>query len=436
MRNLLLVFIMIFLVCSCAKEKDLDENNNGKATCVVKFAPTRVDIVASTKAGCSFLPQGEGVGIAAYAVSSNVEATEYTQFKKFSVVDAVGTITPDDGVDMRIYRNADYMFYAYSPAIDFKAGSKKIISIDQGTDFKMASVIKTMALPSQTLELPALSRKCSYVQFVAQAVPGTYVKTISIGANGFTFNNMTHSPIDYTLGEANIDLTGAALDASGSIAQSAFTTTTPDIQYVGGTAVLPKVDGPFTLTLDVSLNSVRQTMAAAIPTLPFVPGYIYRFSLVFCDPGLTLVLQVLPWTDLAELNDLGTGNGVITAAQWTNILNVLNMGTNANFITTAQWISILNALNMGTNSSNITVASWTNAMNAVLNQGGGVYATVVVGSWGVTNTWDNTQGVHQGGITLSDWTVNPNWNANIGVALAGMGIAAWNNGSSTTTMGE
>lgn len=499
MRYLFLALIMTALICGCTKEKDPDGGTNSKAACTVRFTPATVDVV-STRADptVSYLPQGEPVGLSAYAVSSSdVEATEYTQFKKFSVSDAVGTITPDDGVDMKVPWNR-YKFYAYSPVVDFRSGSKKTLSIPQGTDFKVSSVDATASSASLNVPLPALSRKCSYVQFMAQAVPGTYVHTLSIGANGFTFNKMTHSPIDYTLGEANINLTGAALDANGSIAQSAFTTITPDIQYVGGTAVLPKTDGPFTLTLDVSLNSVRQTMTAAIPTLPFLPGYIYRFSLVFCDPGLSLVLQVLPWADVVQLNDLGINANIITTAQWISVLNALNLGTNANIITTAQWVSILNALNLGTNANNITtaqwisilnalnlgananiittaqwisilnslnlgananiittaqwvsilnslnlgtnannitVASWTNAINAILNQGGGT-ATIVVGSWGATNTWNDTQGVHQGGITLSDWTVNPNWNANIGVALAGMGIAAWNNGSSSTTMGE
>ncbi len=337
MRYLFLALIMTVLICSCTKEKDPDGGNNSKAACTVRFAPATVDII-STRATTSYLPQGEHVGLSAYTVSSsNVEATEYTQFKKFSVTDAVGTITPDDGVDMRVPWNP-YMFYAYSPALDFKSGSKKTLSIAQGTDFKVSSVGATASAASLNVPLPALSRKCSYVQFVAQAVPGTYVQTISIGANGFTINNMTHSPIDYTLGEANINLTGAALDGSCSIAQSAFTTTTPDIQYVGGTAVLPKTDGTFTLTLDVYLNSVRQTLTAAIPTLPFVPGYLYRFSLVFCDPGLTLVLQVLPWNELTQLNDLGGVNGAAIVGSWGATTWNINQGSGqGSSITLSDW---------------------------------------------------------------------------------------------------
>jgi len=353
------MILMIVLACGCSKEFDSEENINGKKISTVKFTLANVD-GALTKATTAYLPQGEHVGISAYAVPlSNVESMNYTQSKKFTVSDAVGTITSDDGKDMSVSRNANYIFYAYSPALDFNTDSKKKISIANGTDFKVASIAGTMTTVIQTLSLPALSRKCSYAEFVITCSQGTYVKSVSIGSNGLTFNNMTHSPIDYLLGSGEINQTGLALDASINIPKSSLLSTDGGINFIGGTPVLPKADNPFTVNLDINLTSapngdnilstIHQTMTATIPHIAFVPGYKYRFSLQFSDPRVVLVLQVLPWTEINAVNNQGEGTG-----------------------------------------------------------------SVVVGSWNITKTWATNTGVGLSALSINDWTINTTGNTDMG----------------------
>jgi hypothetical protein len=378
MKHFWLALIMMTLLLSCAR-KDASVLND--EPCTVRFSLTQLDVVP-TKAANAYLPFGDHLGISAYGVSvSSVESNIYTQFKKFSVSDAVGTITPDDGIQMSVFRNSNYMFYAFSPALDFKSGTQKTITVASGTDFKVASVGGTMNSQSQTLTLPGMARKCAYTEFAIKCISGTYVKSITIGPGGFTLNNMTHSPIDYQLGSGDINITNVPIDASCNIPKTTFLTS-DNINFLGGTALLTRKDSAFTISIDVNLTSaplgdnvlstVNQMMTASIPHLAFVPGYKYRFSLIFSDPGVVLQLQVVPWSSLTTSNNVGDGSG-----------------------------------------------------------------TIIVGSWTVTNTGNSNTGTGAGNITITNWTVNPNWNSDLGAGLTGLGIAAWtNNSSGTTTMGN
>jgi hypothetical protein len=420
--------------------------------------------MVSTKAPTeSALPLGHGFSVAAYSNPGGVESLDYFQLKKYTVTDISGNLTPVDGLDMRV-AEGPYMFYGFSPSLDFKSGSNKTISITAGTDFKVASMAKTINFGLQTLQFPALSRKCAYAQFAVQCVPGDYVKTLAIGPGGFTLSQITHSPVDYTLGQQNIDLTGVSQDGSLTIAKESFLGVEGDPnRFLGGTVVLPKTNTPFTISFDAILNGVAKTMTANVPEMAFTPGYRYLFSLVVCDPGIALTLQVVPWVETPEDNDLGVMGGHITIAEWNEILNPVGLGQpqGAKFIV-ADWTEIVNALlHQGVNNSAITVANWVDVLQSLVhgvdttpygtlvigawtnvnwNHTQGVdtnpYGTIGVNDWAANTDWSNNQGIPNTSISISDWTVNPDWSATTGVPNTGIGVGAWTDNSQTNTMGE
>lgn len=435
MKQLFPAFILIVLAFSCSQEELSYSGDAGREICSVTFTSAFVDIPATRAA--TPLAQGSELMVSAYSVSAGTESEAYSRLKQFTVSDALGSIVPANGQNMDLFSNSEYMFYAYSPALPFNDGSSKTISITSGTDFKIAHVQAVMGGTSQTITLPALSRKCSFTEFLIDRDPNNVtITSAAIGENGITISGITHSPADYTLGDGDIKLTDVPLDGACSIPQSEFTTVSPDNTYLGGSLVLPKADSPFSLSLDLYLNGVRNTATAVIPHMPFVPGVYYTFHVNIQDAKL--VLTVAGWSMASATSDeLGAGGGTITVGEWTLSMSPgSQMGIDESpVIGVREWdLTDATSDEMGFGGGTITVGEWTVITIPGSQMGIDQSPVIEVDGWVSSTSPGSQMGIDQSpAVTVNGWSANPSFSDEMGSNLTSIGITGWTQCSSGST---
>lgn len=447
MRKSFLIIVLSTFVCSCSQDNLLPVNmQEGPG---INFGPARLN-TAVTKGnageGLTYIPKDEKVGLSAYLLSGSpvVESTYSARNKEYVVKDDVGALDPTDGEAMRLMlkNNTTFKFYGYTPILPFiSEAATKIVKIDNGVDFKIGDVVETIEVVSdvpQTVTLTPFKRKCSLAEYVVTCTPGKYIKETSVGEQGLTIGSLTQGPIEYTFGTPNIDVSAAAQTASLLLKQSQFVTpegVPAGTKSIGAIPILPRTKSELPVTLDTKLKvdlkadgnitEATQTLKAKIPELEMLPGFKYSFSLLFCDPGVVLTLQVLPWTDVKLPADLGKGGGKITLEQWNNIINSNNQGAGSGTLTAKQWEDIVtNAIQEGVRNGSLNIEQWTAVLNLI--KGGGALGNLTVQDWIVivkqllemglnsgklsVDTWATTingilsQGSHSGSFTISDWT--------------------------------
>ncbi len=412
MKHLSSALILILLAYSCSQE----EMETGGETCMVTFTSAMLDATVTKSA--SPLAEGSDVMVSAYSLSSGEESTSCSQSKLFTISDAAGSMTPANGSNMLVFGSASYMFYAFNPALPFDEGSQKTLSIDQGTDFKIASVQAAIEGGTTTVTLPAMTRKCCYTEFAVNLdlTNAKNITSVAIGDNGFTMNGITHSPVSYTLGNGDIQLSDVALDGSRNIAQSDFTTVTTGSAYVGGTPVLPKAGNSFTMDFDLYLNSVRTTATATIPAMEFVPGIYYKFSVNVWDTKVGLTLLVAPWTNVASSDPVGNWIWNATTGEW-----IYTDGTSPD----------LGDGDLGV----ITIGEWTiSAATSTGAVGTDQSPTLLIDGWAPVGTDTGETGIDQSPtISIGNWTANPSFSDDLGTNLSDIGIAGWTQSSSGNT---
>jgi len=241
------------------------------------------------------------------------------------VSDAAGTIVSTDNQNLLLWGNRSYTFYEYNPILAFKGSSTDSLRIAQGVDFMLDSLTTTLGTAiSQTLTLPSLNHRCSYLEFDTQSdASNTIIKTVTIGANGLSLSNLTATPQTYKLGKG-FNLTSAPLTGATTIAQSSFTGSSN--VYSGSAIVLPKASGTVGLSVDCWINSVRYTLSATIPSMTFESGKKYIFTVDFKDCVITLKLTTQNWSTVTSTATMGAGS-VITVASWSLNSSSTSMGS-------------------------------------------------------------------------------------------------------------
>lgn len=435
------VFLSLALATSCSDSDDSGMEDGGE-TCLVEFSSACVDLDSPVTRATSPLAQGSAVAVAAYAVTGETESSSCAQVKAFTVSDGAGTLAPADGNAMSLFLNREYRFYAFSPGLSFNSGSTKTMSIEQGVDFKITTVSATMTAASQTVPLPAMARKCSYVLFsVNRDASNTVVTTISVGENGFTMEGITHSPVNYTLGDGDIPLSGAALDGVCNIPGSGFTTMSAGNTYTGGALVLPKVDGSFTMSFDVYLNGLRKTATANVPHMPFSPGVYYTLSVNFWDTRATLTLTVANWTTAGSSGNVGEGGGSVDIGQWTTDEESGELGSGSGGIGTGNWSPgdpVSDEVGTG-NYGEVTIGQWDLETGiASGDMGLDQSPEILVGEWTITQSESGDMGTDRSPtLSVDSWTANPSFSDELGANLASIGITGWTQASAgSTDMGE
>jgi hypothetical protein len=406
MKQLLLLF-MLMVVCACSREEDISLEQSSTEKCSVDFTPATIDIPA-TKSSATYLPQGSAVKIAAYTATQTTESTNYIKTKLYSISDASGSLTATDGARMELFSNSTYMFYEYSPALNFKEGSTKTINVENGTDFLLDSLKITLGTAStQNITLPAMDHKCSYVDFTAKlATTNVKITTLAIGDKGLTLTGITHSPLGYTLGRG-FSLAGVALDGSCNAPKSAFTTTVANT-YVGGGALLPKAEATFGLNMNVLVNGTNCNATATLPKMAFTAGNKYQFTLVFTDAKIVLALTVTPWNNITSTTDMGSGSGTIIVGSWDlKSFSTGNIGDGSVSFSVVNWTpGSFSTGNMGTGSGTIIAGGWTPGPFSTGDMGTGS-ATVVAGGWTPLPYSTDDMGIGSGTVPVGGWDSNP-----------------------------
>lgn len=406
MKQLLLLFMLI-VVCACSREDDISLEQSSGEKCSVDFTPATIDIPA-TKSSATYLPLGSTVKIAAYTANDATESTNYINTKLYSISDALGSLTANDGARMELFSNSTYMFYEYSPALDFKDGSTKTINVENGTDFMISSLRATLGTAStQSITLPAMNHQCSYVDFTAKlATTNVLVTTLGIGDEGFTLTGITSSPLAYTLG-SGFSLDGVALNGSCNAPKSAFTTIAANT-YAGGGALLPKVEATFGLSMNVLVNGTNCNATATLPKMAFAAGNKYQYTLVFTDAKIVLALTVTPWNNNTSSTDMGSGSGTIIVGSWDlKSFSTGNIGDGSGSFSVVNWTpGSFSTGNMGTGSGTIIAGGWTPGPFSTGDMGIGS-ATVVAGGWTPLPYSTDDMGIGSGTVPVGGWDSNP-----------------------------
>lgn len=434
MKQKWLLFITLLLVYSCSQEEDISTESITAEPCTVEFTPACV-IGALTKATpiVSVLPKNTQVGISAYLISSDTEAVDYSQSKLFTVTDDAGTLTPA-GSSISLFKNTRYNFYAYSPAIEFKNDSRKIIKIPNGTDFKIASIASTLNETSNTVTLPSMSRKCSLVEFLIQRLTtNVLVENIGIGSNGLTLGQLTHSPLDYTLGDGNIKIDGVAQDGSVTMPEANFTAVVPGTQYLVGSVLLPKVSNAFTLNLEALISNQVVPLVATIPAIAFAPGYRYLYTIEISDDAIKIFL-VIKWNESSTNADIGSADTKIEVGSWNMKINTTIVGGNNGNVTISDWIVNSNwAAQLGASNTNGSVTGWKSAIFST-NAGGSNTSGTNVDDW---NPWNINilGGSNNSTSNINDWN-GTSYSTTAGASNTNNNVNGWGNSGSSISSGS
>lgn len=338
MKHLLLL-IVICGIYSCSGEND-SLNPSSSGDCAVNFSSATVGVEASTRSTTTYLPKDSNVTVAAYLNGTGTATT-----KKYKVSDAAGTLASTDGQNLLLWGNRSYTFYQYNPSLSFKGSSTDSLKISQGMDFLLDSLTTTLGTAiSQTLTLPSLNHRCSYLEFDTQSdASNTVITSVSIGANGLSLSGLTATPQTYKLGKG-FNLSSAALTGTATIAQSSFTGSSN--VYSGSAIVLPKASGSVGLSIDCWINSTRYTLSATIPSMVFASGTKYVFTVDFKDCVITLKLSTQSWTSISSTVTMGAGT-VITVGSWSVNSSTAAMGAG----------SVISVNGWSTNSTSTTMGS-------------------------------------------------------------------------------
>jgi hypothetical protein len=368
MKYYMLTLIVLVGFYSCANE-DTTAPVTSENLCAVDFSSVTVGAQAITKSSsATYLSQGSGVKIAAYAGGTGTPVT-----KTYAVSDANGTITPTDNLNMMLMPVQAYTLYEYSPVIDFSTVSTDSISISQGTDLLLSNLTATIAKAStETLTFPSLDHKCSCLEFDLQSdASNTIITSIAVGSNGLSLTGLTHSPLNCSL-SGGFNLATAALDGTGSIAQSSFTGSSN--VYSGSLVVLPKLTGTVPMAIDCYINGIRYTVSAIIPSIIFESGKKYVFTVDFKDTIVYLKLKVVDWNAITDASgQMGNGSGTIILGSWTVTSNASGqVGNGSGNISVGDWIPVSGALgNMGNGSGTVNAVDWNSTSSTAGNIGDG-----------------------------------------------------------------
>lgn len=420
MKNSFWVLFLSALVYSCAQEDIIPVQPQDGGGIIFTSARLNTEVTkGNAGTGITYIPKDTPVRLSAYQILNSVESGYSARSKDYTVSNDEGALTSIDGQQMRLMVKDQslFKFYGFTPALDFKSEvATKTVSIDNGVDFKIGSVQATIDAKSsepQVITLQPFVRKNAYTEFQVVCTPGTYIKKVFIGDNGLAIKEMTHGPLEYTFDEANINIASAARDATCVIAKNDFVTPDVGLKYLGGMPVLPRTDNDFPITLATKITTslkgdgntvdVNQDMNAKIPHLPLVPGYKYAFSLLFCDPGVVLTLQVSPWVSVSLPADLGTGDGKITEDVWNNITNNNAQGSGTGVLTPKEWADLItNIINEGVRNGSINIDNWNGVLNLI--KGGGATGTLTAAQWTAVIKLILEQGLNSGTISVNNWS--------------------------------
>jgi hypothetical protein len=433
MRPKWLLFIALLLMYGCSGEEDII-NPDTSEICTVGFTSANVDAVLTR--GSTYIPKNTQVGISAYLVSSDVEATDYFQSRLFTVTDAIGTLTPQNG-NISLFKNTKYNFYAYSPALAFKTGSKKTMEISNGTDFLLASVAQTINDGSTIVTLPALSHKCSLVQFyVKRLTSNVLVRNVTIGSAGLTYSNITHSPVSYTLGvgDGNIKLDGVPQDGSLNVPGASFTTEIAGSDYIGSSVLLPKTNAAFQLNLNLIFNNSPVSLVATIPAIAFAQGSKYLYTVEISD-DIVKVCLVLDWNKSASGSNLGAPNAKIEVGSWNLIKEQgTTVGGSNTTVSVSNWVVNPSwAATLGASNSNGSVTGW-NPDIVGSNTAGGSNTSGNVSGWGTSGS-SATGGTNNSGGSVNGWGSDVTGNTTAGGSNTNSNVSGWGTSGSSATGG-
>jgi hypothetical protein len=407
MKIFWLMLVPLFLFVSCEQEKDPSSGSLEKGNCMVVFSPALV-ATALTKTGSSpYLPKGSEVEISAYnAPLAGVESTTYAESTLFNVSDGEGTLTP---VSDRMFLTQDvrYNFCVTSPVLPFKSGSKKIVEIPNGVDFKVSSTFAELTGSSASVSLPPMSHACSLVQFYLKRLStNVLVRNISVGAGGLSMSKITHSPVSYTLGEGNIKIDGQPLDGTINVPGSSFYTQTAGSEFIGGEVVLPKSKASFQLNLNLVFNNSPINLVAAIPEIAFAPGRSYLYTVEISD-DIVKIFIVLEWNQSGSGSDLGAPNAKIEVGSWNlTIENSTSAGGGNLVVVASPWKvnpSWQSTFGVGEDNTSGSVIGWNPFIGYTTT--GGSNTNAGVNGWG-NSSWSSTGGNSNGSGSVIDWNTD------------------------------
>ncbi len=249
------------------------------------------------------------------------------------VVDADGKIVAGTGISMKLPpAEYAYDFYAITPAM--AVPGHKNIPVGHGVDYACSltsKLVEPSVTGSQTVALNTLVRHMAKLTFSVMPTEGlTGDKEITeIAFKTIDLSYMSPAPyVDAICSLWKPDSWTISNDANCcyTIPESKFSAVSGSkVDFVGTDFVLPKRKANFGLKLDVAFNGSETVVAlpATVPDMALAAGHHYNFSVELSGAKLVLVLNVIPWTELAwgEGDDYDDGigewpHGSVVVGEW------------------------------------------------------------------------------------------------------------------------
>ena len=330
-RLLFFLAVVLFSFCLCFFSSCTGEDTqpDGDGT-VVGFILPGIDAgVGEDVSTRATLDKDVKVRVVVYKTGAQSSAN-YVATKDYTV-QAGGTLSATDGTDLRLI-DGTYDFYAITPNLTVTTGgSVPTVGVSQQTDFAVSLTTAQKITKWSAAEGNGVKRAITLTQLVRKCVKVTFAIDLAEDvAPTITDTKITEAKLTSMPG--SLTASGTTLNAgSGSttltFASEMFTTdVTNSRKSSGGTVLLPKTSGAFTLSMQAQFNGVTsvttQFPAATIPAMTLEGGKEYTFTVRLTKDKLGntvagLWVSVSKWNSIAQDVNLG---GVPTGPVYTQLI--------------------------------------------------------------------------------------------------------------------